>query len=359
MSLLPYVDLSGKIVDGGYFHLLPFCKKKCSSETCKEHYQRMLEAASGAYCCPYGLSSYVYASSEGKIIFTGLRVKGVYDKKKAKAAETQEYIYNPVIDESSCSSIAQEDAGSLMEKRTLETMIESIRDLLHEARSLNGQIKNSIDLLWETNSDEENIDYDLMIETLKNAHVSSFMISNRFSYFDSVLNPALSIGDPYPAVIFKKFDKMRKLLKGYQRKNVWISVESPTQSNYKYNIYPSFETLLFIILENAIKYSPNNKPVEVLFNEDNNLLDVTVQSIGPYCDENEILRLSEKGFRSDSAKMVQKNGQGFGLNFAQKICNMHHIGLSFQCTYSYKDHGVKYGIFSVVLHFDNSTDYEH
>jgi heat shock protein HtpX len=50
------------------------------------------------------------------------------------------------------------------------------------------------------------------------------MISNRFSYSDSVLNPTLSAGSFYPAVIFKKFDKMRKLLKGYLRKNVWITI---------------------------------------------------------------------------------------------------------------------------------------
>lgn len=359
MSLLPYLDTSKLIVDGEYFHLLPFCKNNCASEKCQAYYKKLEDADAGAYCCPYGLSSYVYASSEGKIIFTGLRIKGVYDKKKSKATDSKHYTYNPAIDELACHSIAQETAISLSERRTLESKLDSIRDLLHEARSLNGQIKNSIDLLWETNGDEENIDYDTLIETLKNVHISSFMIANRFSYFDSVLNPALSIGSPYPAVIFKKFDKMRKLLKDYQRKKVWISLESPIQSDYKYNIYPTFETLLFILLENAIKYSPNGKPVDVYFNENGHLLDVTICSTGPYCDENEILKLCNKGFRGENAKVVQKNGQGFGLNFAQKICASHHIELSFSSEYSHKDHGVKYGVFSAVLHFDNTKSHDY
>ena len=181
------------------------------------------------------------------------------------------------------------------------------------------------------------------------------MISNRFSYFDSVLNPSLSVGSPYPAVIFKKFDKMRRLLKGYQRKNVWITIDSPIQSDFRYNIYPTFETLLFIILENAIKYSPSGKPVEVTFSEDAHILDVTIRSIGPYCDENELMHLCDKGFRSENAKIAQEVGQGFGLNFAQKICAAHKIGLTFDCTYSHKNHGIKYGTFSVCLHFDSST----
>lgn len=356
MAILPYIDTVNGLVDGAYFHLLPFCKRHCAGSKCQEHYEKMKSADAGSYCCPYGLSSYVYASPDGKIVFTGLRIKGVYDKKKAKMTESQEYVYNPAIEEKACASIAQEAAVSLFEKRELEGKLEAIRDLLHETRSLNGQIKNTIDLLWETNSDEANIDYDTMVETLKNVHVSSFMISNRFSYFDSILNPSLSTGGAYPAVIFKKFDKMRKLLKGSQRKNVWISIDSPTQSDYRYSIYPTFETLLFIVLENAIKYSPNNKPVDVIFDEKGHFLDVTIKSIGPYCDENEIVHLCDKGFRSENARMAQSTGQGFGLNFAQKICSAHNIGISFDSVYLHKDRGVKYGTFSVHLHFDNSTE---
>lgn len=354
MSLLPYLDNKSELVDGAYFHILPFCKGHCSKAKCKEHYEKMKCSEAGSYCCPYGLSSFVYASSNGKIIFTGLRIKGVYDKKKAKVTESQEYVYNPVIEESSCASIAQEVIISLHEKQELEGKLEAIRDLLHETRSLNGQIKNSIDLLWETNLDEGSVDCDTMVETLKNVHVSSFMISNRFSYFDSILNPSLSKGSAYPAVIFKKFDKMRKLLRGYQRKNVWISIDSPMQSDYRYNIFPTFETLLFVVLENAIKYSPNNKPVDVAFEENGHLLDITITSIGPYCDENEILHLCDKGFRGENAQLVQSTGQGFGLNFAKQICISHNIGIQFDSTYLNKDHGVKYGTFKVHLHFDNS-----
>ena len=105
------------------------------------------------------------------------------------------------------------------------------------------------------------------------------------------------------------------------RKNVWITINSRNQSNHRYIIYPTFETLLFIILENAIEYSPNNKAVEVIFEENGHLLDVAVRSTGPYCDENKLLHLCDKGFRSENAKIAQEVGQGFGLNFAKKYMN--------------------------------------
>ena len=269
---------------------------------------------------------------------------------------SEQNIYNPVIEEANCLSMAQEMSISWSEKHILKSKLDAIEDLLHETRSLNGQVKNSIDLLWETHINEDEIDYNIMLETLKAVHVSSFMISNRFSYFDAVLNPALSVGEPYPANIFKKFDKMRKILKGYMRKNVWITVNSPIQSEYRFKIHPTFETLLFIILENAIKYSPENKAVEVLFAEDLNLLDVTIKSTGPYCDGGEIVHLCEKGFRGQNAAMTKARGQGFGLNFAKKICSDHGIGITFESVYAFKDHGVKYGTFCVKLHFNNDKN---
>lgn len=137
------------------------------------------------------------------MIFTGLRIKGVYDKKKARAIETNEYVFNPVIGEASCQLTAHETNASDSEKHKLEEKLEAIRDLLHETRSLNGQIRD----------------------------------------------------------------------------------------------------------------------------EDNNVLDVTISSIGPYCDDNEILHLCDKGFRGENAKGVDNTGQGFGLNFAKKFVTHIILGL--------------------------------
>lgn len=355
MSLLPYIDINGELKDGTYFHLLPYCHKNCSKEKCKAHYESLNSKKAGCYCCPIGLSTYVYDSPKGRFIFSGLRIKGSYDKKKAKVAEANECIYNPVIDEIQCSAIATETVVSMIEKQELATKLDAIRDLLHETRSLNGQIKDSIDTLWELNASEADIAQEELLRTITNAHVCSYMITNRFAYFDAILNPTLSIGSPYSATVFKKFDKMRKLLKDYMRKNVWITISSdPTPCTYRYEVYSTFETLLFILLENAIKYSPNNKPVEVKMCEKGSLLDISIESIGPYNDENELLHLCEKGFRGENAKVAQSKGQGFGLSFAKKICEAHNIEMSFSSTYSHKDHGVKYGIFTVNMHLDNS-----
>ena len=132
-----------------------------------------------------------------------------------------------------------------------------------------------------------------------------------------------------------------------------------TQSTYNYHIFQSFETLLSIILENAIKYSPDNKPIAVNFEEPNkDCLIVTVESTGPYCRSDELGRLGTKGFRGENAKQLDSTGQGIGLNFAKSICKQHNITIEFSSRYLYKDHGVTYGMLTVKLLFDRAKQPE-
>ncbi len=357
MSVFPLFNYeSMQLVDGTCFQLTHICKNKCTSQKCKSYYESLEAKPSGSYCCPHGLASFVYNTQNHRIVFTGIRIKGIYNKQKTKDAFLHDYCFSPVIEESICAAVANEMAASLNRNSELESKFEPINDLLHETRSINAQIRASTDAVFEEATDDNEMDSEALLDVIKNVQVCSYMISNRFLYFDSVLNPSLSQGNSFPAVIFKKFDKMRKTLKGYMRKNVWISIISPEQSKYRYMVYPSFETLLFIVLENAIKYSPNNMPVNVRFNEKGHILDVEIDSVGPYCEQNEIARLCDKGFRGENAKLTQKQGQGFGLSLAKEICRMHNIQISFSSVYTYKDHGIKYGNFYIKMHFDNTSD---
>lgn len=353
MSFLPVINDASELIDGNLFHLLPFCKSIPMHKKCKAHYEKMKSSPTGCYCCPFGMSSYVYRDPQRTIIFTGLRIRETYDKKKAKSIESDRNIYNPVVPLHVCETIASTELDIIFEKKKLEEKSQTIRDILHESRTLNGRIRESIDQLWESADQDEQLDYNDMIETITQVHVCSLMLATRFSRYDAVNNPSLSLGSPYNAVIFKKFDKLRRLMKNYQRKNVRIVINSPTQSDYKYPVYPTFELLLFILFENGIKYSPANETIDVQFEEKGSILTVRIKSIGPYSDENEILHICDKGFRGQNAMAIQKDGQGLGLSFAKEICASHKIDIDFNSLYYRKDHGIKYGFFTVILRFDN------
>ena len=183
MALLPMIK-DGTLNDGTYIHLLPFCKFNCSKGKCAKYYERISQEASGVFCCPYGLSSYVFKSRTHNIVFSGLRIRGQYDKAKAKSINPDQNIYNPLLSEENVLALVQETAIGIDEQESFQKKLDEINDLLHETRTLNGRVKATIDSLWENNEDETSISREELLTTLKNVHVSSHMISNRFAYFD-------------------------------------------------------------------------------------------------------------------------------------------------------------------------------
>lgn len=56
--------------------------------------------------------------------------------------------------------------------------------------------------------------------------------------------------------------------------------------------------------------------------------------------------------------LTQRGGFAVKHTRIKMICIVidHNIGIAFDSTYLKKDHGVKYGIFSVRLHFNNSAE---
>ena len=352
MGLLP-VYKDDVLQDGAFIHALPFCLTHCNSEKCKNHYALMSKSKPGFYTCPYGLSTLVQINGGECFCFSCLHERKSYSKKKAGITRAESKIYNPVLDAEELFSLAKRDIETITANKEYCDRISEVNDLLHETRKLNGEIKTICDIIWENAPSDDQYDTIELIEKLRNIHTYSFIVYNRFLYYDTVVNPALNSGAPYTAVVFKKFDKMRKVLRGYNRKNVWISLDS--QSTFSYKIYPSFETLLFILLENGIKYSPDNKAINISFLQlSDNCLDVTIKSIGPFCHSTELPFLGTKGFRGEQAKLKDKSGQGIGLNFAKRICDLHHIDISFNSSYGYKDHGIVYGTFEICLHFDRT-----
>ena len=356
MAIFPTYIKTGQIKDGSLVHILPYCLDKCKKDKCQRYYDTLMGKPTGSYRCPYGLSSYIYNEKGISTIFTGIRIQGIYDKSKSKLISSENKIFNPVLDEKDCIASIKEWIMHEENGKNIQLRYNEIDDLLHETRTLNGQSKTIIDLLFDSYKNGEEADNEKLLKALKDIHVISYMISNRFAYFDSVINPELTTKTSICANIFKKFDKLRKLFTGYLRKNVHITLESPQQCEYRYKIYPTFETLIFILLENAIKYSPEPGEINIKLLEKGCILDATIQSVGPYCDENEILHLCDKGFRGTNAKSISAKGQGFGLNFAKEICEIHKISMSFDSTYSHQNHGIKYGRFLVNLHFDNEKD---
>lgn len=207
MSLLPeYIDF--KIVDGSFLHAMPYCKKNCNHK-CASFYQEMHSAEAGFYRCPHGMSIYVSNKGDKRHIFTGLRIKGFYDRKVARATRSKYEIYNPVLETKQIEELAASDIALFKKQKEFEQTIMEFRDLTHETRKINGQIKNICEMFLGSDSDDSSEEESLRV--IRDVFFLSYIAYNRFQSFEVLTNPTLLSRKPIQAVIYKKFDKMRKL----------------------------------------------------------------------------------------------------------------------------------------------------
>lgn len=239
---------------------------------------------------------------------------------------------------------------------------EVVSESMHELRYFNQRLKNlSEQLSKEIKVDEigngtplnTNATHADQLRTISEGILSlSQLFTTRLHFIDIELNPEIIQELPIgPVNIFGKFDKARRMLNSQARgKKVKIKFSKPEQVFNDFDAYPLIDILPYLILDNAIKYSPDKNEVGIEFEAYKGLLEVRIESIGPYVGSEEIDNLTKKGYRGKGAESLSVTGSGLGLHFVKYICNLHNIDLTISSKDSFCEfHGVPHGVFSIKL----------
>lgn len=203
-------------------------------------------------------------------------------------------------------------------------VLDALHGTLHEVRRFSAEITNYSDML---NKDVEGQIYKNLDELSKTISYTSGLISSRLALTDLELNPrAIAFQTKFSSGIYKKFEKSSHILK-QRAKTKQINIYFSKQSFLEIDALQSLELVPFILLENAIKYSPNNQTIDVIFDEAPNKrsLKVIVKSIGPMVNEQEIAHIFERGYRAENAKKLSVAGEGLGLFLVKFLCDLHSI----------------------------------
>jgi K+-sensing histidine kinase KdpD len=226
--------------------------------------------------------------------------------------------------------------------------IDLINSTLHEIRKFNLEIKRISEDVLNNNS----ISPEEAQKKVKSIFASSSLMSIRLNLYDFDENPQIiTASSTYSASLYSKFYKATHILENYARDNK-VAIKLIGSSYLNLDAYPILDFLPFVIIENAIKYSPENQDVEVKFQENNRALDITISSIGPRLMEHESKDVFKKGFRGLDAASLDSSGGGYGLYFAKLVCDLHDINISVACgNYRFKLDGVKYADFDVHIYY--------
>lgn len=249
-----------------------------------------------------------------------------------------------------------EKAALLAEKENLlEVNRKLLDDTLHEIRKINNQIKGNIhDLSKAIDSIgiyDENIDR-YIHNTLKTIEGNSTLLSIRMDAYDILFNPASASKElDIMLGVYSKVEKVYKCLyPSKKEKNIEILLNGGSVKEFR--LRNSIELAFFIIIENAIKYSPEGETINITFTDTKYGLDVEFCNWAICPEEDEMPKLTERGYRAKVVSKMKYEGSGLGLYLLKQICQTNNVSYHFEkADESRFISGIMYNPFMVTLSF--------
>lgn len=181
----------------------------------------------------------------------------------------------------------------------------------------------------------------------------SQLFTTRLDFIECELNPnAVEQLDIVEVNLYGKFDKAKKMINSIARnKRVKVNIKTDIEKMSLFRSYSIIDILPYLLLDNAIKYSPQDQSVSVEFIGYKDSIEIIVESFGPFVGSDELPSITDKYFRGSNAICVKNvHGKGIGLYFVKYICELHSIGLKFSSDkYSIKIDDVPYSTFTAKL----------
>lgn len=214
----------------------------------------------------------------------------------------------------------------LLARRTLrpieemiDTQIQFVSDAAHELRTplATLQTTNEVTLRTRKNAPQyvkdilqDNIDETVKLRTLTDTLLNLAKIEN-----DIVLTPT-PLSDIVNEALAIVADRAttKKITVKHELNEVYVNANQP-----------SLVQALVVILDNAIKYSPENSTVHLTTDAQRRQVYLHIRDEGQGIDPEQIPHIFDRFYKADESRSKQTStGFGIGLSLAQKIINRHN-----------------------------------
>ena len=101
--------------------------------------------------------------------------------------------------------------------------------------------------------------------------------------------------------------------------------------------------LLFILVDNALKYTDRNGSINITCKVDGNCVVLEITDTGIGIDNKDIEKIYDRFYRNETARQKNEEGSGLGLSIAKEIADKHNAtirvkskkgkGTTFQITF--------------------------
>lgn len=220
--------------------------------------------------------------------------------------------YKPLVSKSQVEQYLKHHLQRLSNVR--EASEAELTALVHDLRHLSSSIYHSA--LEAERAAKENSLHETR-DLIKTIIASQTMLKVRIDYLD-YSNSVDRFDEIEKIPVYSRVDKVIRCFKADARhKNIEISLSG---NSYRLAEGPNILDIVpYTLIENAIKYSPENSEISVSVQDTDDETEVSVTSLGPFFAEGEEAKIFERGFRGINAKNIRQNGTGLGLSVASKV----------------------------------------
>ncbi|WP_420574635.1 sensor histidine kinase [Kordia sp.] len=208
---------------------------------------------------------------------------------------------------------------------------DTLEDLLHELANIMQNLKPSAEFI--SRSASRKFDKEAIIEHSKFILQNTMLIGLQMDMARHRLNPEFyKFQRLEPRNIHGKFFKAIECFKkaAKEKKELIIDFNSPKILTL-IDSHPTIDSLPFILIDNAVKYSPKYSTIEVELEEYDDHIFSRISNQGPHIKESELTDIYTRGFRSEEAEKTGVVGSGLGLNFLKEICDLHKARVNIFC----------------------------
>lgn len=194
--------------------------------------------------------------------------------------------------------------------------------IMHELRHINAMIRDSarqLSLATRGNRvDEVALRHHAAVVVEQSAALSSWL-----AIADMHIDPDRFAKEPLRRVslheiFFKALANFKRLLAAKH-----ISSVLNGEGKFYVTAHPVIDIMPYVLLDNAVKYSPDYGNITVTLREESAMQHISVESMGPRLDDEERSSLFRVGFRGKYAKQRTEVGTGQGLALLKTICDYH------------------------------------
>lgn len=376
-----------------------FCDNYCSKKFCKKDkkcisfYTKLFEQHdSGFYLCPYGYSAYV-SSKNKELIFSSiycelsniklLKNRDNYEKIKIKRLSYKSddlklkldlysmYNFYANISNSICHDLnnALNQLMAMIDEtvknQNISKFIQFYDEIARKVEDLSHySIINLIELSIEyspwviKNKIEDLLSYILFCcqsadKAIKKIDVEedsiSYLLLSGFTLLRTLLMQNLVFEETFnfkeEMYCFSLHKMIKKIVLLCKRNALLKNVSFPSFEGLSYSKIYSYPdkvfTIIFTIIDNAVKYCPENDIIQIFFKEIDSKIELQVLNKTSNLDDYDLEHLHEKGYRGKNKTL---KGHGLGLSVVERLCE--ECGINHRANFNN-------GYFTYTLQFSN------